>query len=214
MSAARGNPEDETLIAEAVASALLNVRIAGIGIVQSYDDATKTCSVQPAVRRPLETEDGDVRQETSDIVQNVMVGHWGSSVLAANTVLVKGDAVILVYLEYSPALWRKRGQVSDTPDTHKSGPSYPVAFPFHRPGGAPGTVMGNAIGKPGGLQIFFGSVINVGTADGAGDFVALKPALDAFQTAHDAHTHGTPWGPTTPPVASVGPLTSSDKLKA
>src|SRR5688572_22205455 len=192
---------------------MLNVWIAGVGIVKSYDDTKKTCSVQPAVRRPIENDEGDVIQEAPTPLDNVLVAHWGSAAFASNGVLAAGDAVLLVYLDYSPALWRKRGQVSDTPDTHKNGPSYPVAIPFFRPSGGPGSDPGNSIGTPGGLRMWFTpSVINAGDSEGAGDFVALKPALDTFQAAHDSHTHGTPWGPTTPPVAPVGPLTSSTKL--
>ncbi len=217
MSAQRGNPEDESLVAAALASALLNVRVAGIGTVKSYDDSTKTCSVQPMVKRPLETDEGDVVQTASPVVQNVMVAQWGGSGLSANSVLVAGDAVLLVYLDYGATAWRGTGKVSDAVDTHKHGPSYPVAVPFVRPSGGPGSNAGNSIGFESGVRIHFtASIARVGGASDAEDFVALKSAVDAIQQNLDTMaSFGTAFGPTTPGnLAPAGAQASSTKLKA
>jgi len=217
MSAQRGNPEDESLVQAALASALLNLRVAGIGIVKSYDDGTKTCTVQPAIKRPLETDDGDIVQTPSPLVQNVMVAQWGGSGLSGNTVLVAGDAVLLVYLDYGATGWRGTGKVSDAVDTHKHGPSYPIAIPFVRPEGGPGSNVGNSIGFESGVRIHFtASIARVGGASDAEDFVALKSAVDAIQQNLDSMaSFGTPFGPTTPGnLAAVGAQASSTKLKA
>lgn len=217
MSATRGAPRNEQVTAEAIQSALLSVRVAGIGIVKDYDAAEQTCSVQPAVRRPIETIDGDIVQETDSIVQNVMVAHWGSAALSSHANLAAGDAVLLVYLDYSPAMWRERGAVSDALDTHKNGPSYPVAVPFFRPGGGPGEDTDNSFGIPGGLRVHFtASFARVGPASDGEDFVALKSAVDAIQQNLDSMaSFGTAFGPTTPGnLAPAGAQASSTKLKA
>ena len=183
MSTDRGTPETDTLIAEAVASALLGLRVAGIGIVKSYDNATKTATVQPAVRRPVQTEDGDLEQETDSPMQNVIVAQWGGGALSANVLLAAGDAVLLVYLDYSPALWRKRGDVSDTPDTHAH--RYAIALPLHRPRGGAASEEGNSFGVPDGTRVHFeGAVARVGPAtDPAAAFVALATKVDTELSA-------------------------------
>lgn len=177
MSAQRGAPRPEELTAEAISSALLNVRVAGIGIVKSYDAAKKTCDVQPAIRRPLEDEDGTLHQEADSIVTNVMVAHWGTSALSVHSSLAAGDAVLLVYLDYSPAMWRQRGTVSDAADTHKNGPSYPVAIPFLRPSGGPAPDSDESIGIPDGLRIHF-TVSHVIVGEGS-DAVAMAAKVNA-----------------------------------
>jgi len=217
MSGVRGSPRADEVTAAAVESALHNVHVAGIGIVKAYDPTTQTCSVQPAIRRPLEDEDGDLTQETPSIVVNVMVAHWGGAALSSHVNLAAGDAVLLVYLDFSPALWRQRGQVSDASDAHKNGPSYPVAIPMFRPLGAAGPDVDESIGKPDGLRVHFtASFVRVGATSDSEDFVALKSAVDAIQQNLDASaSFGTPWGPTTPGnLAPAGAQASSTKLKA
>ncbi len=220
MSATRGAPQFEQIVSEAIQSAFLSLRVAGVGIVKSYDAAKQTCSVQPAVRRPIETVDGDVVQEADSIVQNVMVAQWGSASLSSHAVLAAGDAVLLVYLDYSPALWRERGAVSDAPDTHKNGPSYPVAIPFFRPAGGAGPDNDDSIGKPDGLRLRFEpTFIGVG---GMSDFVAMaakvNARLDALEDFALTHMHAT--AGTGPPVAAApafvagGGDVSSTNLKA
>ncbi len=221
MSAQRGNPEPEELIAAGVASALLNLRVATIGIVKEYDAEEQTCSVEPAIKRPIETDDGDLSQEPDAIIPNVMVGHWGGSAITQHTVLAVGDVVLLVYLDYSPALWRERGSVSDTPDTHKH--RYAVAVPFFRPGGGAGPDVDNSIGEPGGTRVHFESgVVRVGaTTDPAAEFVAMaaktNARLDALESFAASHTHATagtgPPVPAAPPFTPGGGDVSATKLK-
>lgn len=222
MSGQRGNPEPEELIAAGIASALLNVRVAGIGIVKSYDAAKQTCSVEPAIRRPIETDEGDLKQEADSIIQNVMVAHFGSAALSVHTNLASGDTVLLVYLDYSPALWRSRGAVSDTPDTHKHSPSYPVAIPFLRPSGGPGPDTDESLGIPAGMRLHFESAfVRVGPATpGTVDFVAMAAKVNARLDALELqvtlpHTCAAPGSPSVPPPFTPGGGdVSSSTLKA
>ena len=203
MAAQRGNPEPEELVAAAIASAALNLRVAGIGIVKSYDAAKQVCDVQPAVKRPIETVEGDLVQEPESIVQNVMVAHFGSAALSSHMTCAAGDAVLLVYLDYAPTLWRKRGGVADAPHTHKN--ATPIAIPFYRPSGGPGDDTDDSIGVPGGTRVRFeGGVVRVGaTVDPLAEFVAqatkVATELNAIRTALASFA-------STQAGASTGPL--------
>jgi hypothetical protein len=207
-------PDIEHLISAALTSWQINIRVAAIAKVTAYDAATRTCKALPVTRRPVETDVGEIVYEDQPEIQNVMVHAFGGGELTLTAPLTPGDTVLLVYLDFSPAIWRKSGQVSDTPDTRQNGPSYPVAIPFYRPTGGAGEDTDPSIGKPGGLRVHFtDDTVNVG---GGGDFVALKPAVDAIQNNLDTlASFGTPWGPTTPGnIAAVGAQASSTTLKA
>lgn len=214
----RATPELETLLRAVFEDALRDRWGASIGIVRAYDATTNTCTVQPAIRRPLLTEDGELVQEEPPPVQNVMVAQCGGAALSSNVPLAAGDAVLLVYLDHSPALWRRRGDVSDTPDAHQSGPSYPVALPFFRPGGAGGPDTDASIGVPDGVRIHF-TVEHVAVGDGA-DAVALAGPTNARLDALEAqvtlpHTSAEAGSPTVPPPFTPGGSdVSAGNLKA
>lgn len=209
-----GSPAQADLIREAIESAILNMHVCLPGIVQSYDDATKTCSVAPAIRKPVPVEDGTTVTEDLPVIQNVPVLVLGSPAITVEVELTKGDSVLLVFCDFSPAAWRGNGNVSDPPDLRKHGPAYPVAIPWMRPRGGPSSDEKSTIGKAGGVRVHFkASTVEVG---GGGDFVALKSAVDAIQQNLDTTaSFGTPWGPTTPGnLAPVGAQASSTTLKA
>jgi hypothetical protein len=209
-----GSPDQADLLREVVESGKLDLHMCLPGIVQSYDDATKTCSVVPAVRKPIPTDLGDVVMTEHPIIQNVPVAVLGSPALSIECELAKGDTVLLVFFDYSIAAWRGSGQVSDPPDFRKHSPAYPIAVPWHRPNGRASSDEKSTIGKAGGMRVHFkASTVEVGSG---GDFVALKSAVDAIQQNLDtAASFGTAWGPTTPGnLAAVGPQKSAANLKA
>lgn len=230
-----GTPEQADLIKEAIASALLDMHVFQPGIVQSYDDATKTCSVAPAIRRPIPVEDGTFVTEDLPVIQNVPVMVLGSPALTVEVELVKGDTVILLFADYSLAAWRGSGQVSDPPDLRKHGPAYPVAIPWHRPKGKASADEKSTIGKAGGVRVHFkASTVEVGSGS---DYVAMAAKTDARLTALESfasqqamfdstHTHpvaGITPGPgavtsapaaAPPPTPPSGSSTASTTLKA
>jgi hypothetical protein len=176
-----GTPEQADLIKEAIASALLDVHVCMPGIVQSYDDATRTCSVAPAVRRPVPVEDGTFVTEDLPVIQNVPVLVLGSPAISIEVELVKGDTVLLLFADYSFAGWRGNGQVSDPPDLRKHGPGYPIAIPWMRPSGGASADEKSTIGKAGGVRLHFKSgTIEVGNGT---DFVAMAQKVDAAFSA-------------------------------
>ncbi len=216
-----GSPEIADLIAEAIASAMAGTHSALPGIVQSYDDATQTCSVAPAVRRPVPLEDGTFVTETMPIVQNVPVMVLGSPAFSVQFQLAKGDSVLLVYLDYSPAAWRRSGVVSDPHDTRQHGPAYPVAIPWMRPSGAAGPDDQNTAGASSGVRLKF-TPTTVETGNGS-DFVAMAAKVDARLTALETWAGvvtfpvvslGSPTGPAVPTLVPGGGPTASVNLKA
>jgi hypothetical protein len=184
-------PEIYDIVYEAIQSALLNMHVAQVGIVQSYDDATQTCSVQPAIKRPVPVEDGSVQTEALPIVQNVPVVVFGSPKLSVQVELAKGDTVLLVYLDYSPAAWRRNGSVSEPIDVSQHSSSYPVAIPWHRPKGKGASDAASSIGASGGPRLKFSS-----SAIEAGDaalYVAISDKVDAaLQALASAFSSWTP----------------------
>ncbi len=219
----RASPDIENVIAEAIDSRLLNMFVAGPGIVKSYDAGKRTATIQPAVRRPLEDEEGEVTQEDPAPVQNVPVYQMGGAKLSITHAVQPGDVVILIYFDFSPALFRKRRNLSDAPDTRKNGPSYPIAVPWFFQ--TSGNETDESIGIPGGLRLHFTtSAVKVGTG---ADFVAMATKTDArltaLETAMGSHTHPVP-GVTAGPTAVVasptvgfapgGGPTASSNLKA
>jgi len=200
-----GNPEQHDLIREAIESALLPFFVASPGIVQSYDDEKKTCSVAPATRRVVLMPDGTTTAEDVPVIQNVPVLVFGTPAVSVEVDLVRGDTVLLVFCDYSFAAWRSTGAVSDPLDARKHGPSYPVAIPWHRPRGRASEDEKATVGKAGGVRIHFETgTIEIGNG---GDFVALQgptnARLDALEQAMASHTH--PFtGTLTPPTAVAG----------
>lgn len=176
MSSQNATPEFQDLIASAIESALLNVHVALPGIVQAYDAATQTCTVQPAVRRALQDEDGAVVFEDFAAIQNVPVVFPGGAGFSTHWPLAAGDTVDLVWQDFSIARWRARGVVSDPGDVRHHGPGYPVAIPWYRPDGGPGPDVDASLGTPGGLRLHFTpSALRAGTG---ADFVALAAKVD------------------------------------
>lgn len=197
-------PEIYDIVYEAIMSALLNVHVASPGIVQTYDDATQTCSVQPAVKRPVPDELGEIVTEELPVIQNVPVFVLGSPKLTVQTGLAKGDSVLLVYLDYSMAAWRNTGQVSEPGDVRQHGPGYPVALPWYRPGGKAGSDAMPTIGATGGPRLkFSASAIEAGDA---AQLVAIAQKVDAALSALQtilASFASTQAGASTGPLAAL-----------
>ncbi len=217
----RADPSWSTVVGEALDSHSAQVWVCCPAIVTAYDAATKTCTARPVTRRPILTEEGAVEHEETKPIQNVPVAFFGGADFSVTFEPQPNDTVLLVFQDYSPAGWRGGGQVSDAGDLRAHGPSYPVAYPWHRPGGAPGPDASASVGKPGGLRLNFGaSAISAG---GGGDFVALAglvfAELNKIRTLFDGHTHlstapGSPTGVPAPLFSGPAQSVASSNLKA
>jgi hypothetical protein len=179
-------PEIEELIRTAIDSRLLDVNVAVPGIVVSYDAATQTGTVQVAVKRALDTDNGEVVHETVAPIQNVPVGFAGGGTFSQHFALAAGDTVLLVFSQWAFARWRATGQISEAGDLRQHAPSYPVALPWYRPKGKPGPDSDEAsMGQPDGLRLKFReSEIGVGDMSGpVAMAVATQARLDSLASA-------------------------------
>lgn len=185
-------PEFSELIAAAVEARVAEARVTLPGKVLSYDAGTRTCKVQPLVKKPVEGADGVITFEAFAPIDNVPVVFPGAASLSLYFALASGDIVQLVFNDFSPAIWRQTGNMGDAQDIQAHGPSYPVALPYYRPGGKGGSEPDESIGKPNGLRLHFhdaaiaageGSafVANATLVDAA--LNALKAAISAAATA-------------------------------
>ncbi len=211
-------PDNAELIRTALESRLLDVHVCLPGIVVSYDAATQTATVQPAIKRPLETDDGSYTHEALAPIQNVPVAFQGGGTFSQHFALAAGDSVLLVFSQWAFAQWRNTGRVSEAGDLRLHGPGYPIAVPWWRPDGGPGADSGNSMGAPAGLRLYFGAAaIGVGSQS---DFVAMAAKVDAelagmrstlnsLISAYNTHTHAYTPGPGSPAPTAVPSATAS-----
>jgi hypothetical protein len=197
------------LLSQVQESRLLDVWTALPGIVQSYDPRTNTASVQPAVKRRLEDEDGDPVHEQIPVLPSVPVVWPGGGGFELRFPLAKGDSVLLVFSQWADGAWRETGQVSEPVDVTKHGPSYAKAFAMSRAASYPSA-------DP---QLIAPSPFVVGDL-AAAKLLAVAEKVDqnlnSLKTWLDAHTHPAPGGATSPPAApSPSPAaTACAKLKS
>lgn len=107
------------------------------GIVVSYDPATQTADVRPAVKRLVPTaEEGEYAAETLPVVPSVPV-LWpraGLSWFAPE--LHPGDGVLLVFCESDPTIYLRSGEVSEPADVRRHSMAHAVAIPGFGPSSA------------------------------------------------------------------------------
>lgn len=190
------------LLGDVLASALLDVHTALPGIVKSYDAATLTAKVQPAVKRIL---DGEL--ETLPLIPNVPVAWPAAGGFLFHLPLEAGDTVMLVFSEAAWAEFRSTGQVSAPKDSMRHSLSYPIALPFSRTKLTP---------APAGAHVVTPEPLTVAPAAGAAtaQFCVVETKLITWLASH-VHTSAAPSNPTSPPVTPPLPGTlSSPYLKA
>ena len=202
------NPTQPTLaqvLDQFITSRMANLHVSMPGIVQSYDKATQTVEVQPAIKNVYLDEDEVEQSENLPLLVDVPVAFPRAGGFFVSFPIVKGDSVLLVFGERSMDQWQGTGKVSDPGDLRRFSLSDAVAIPGVFPStdalqDAHGDNM--VMGKDGGAQIHMKPNGEVHLAEeNAADFVALaakvKASIDALQVAHDTHTHIT--------TATVGP---------
>ena len=154
-------------IRKAISSRLLDVHTALPGKVVSYDSATQTASVAPAVRAPIpKGRDGWEKVEMPTI-PNVPVSWPAGGGASLQLGLQQGDPVLLIFCEADTSEYRNTGDISDPSDLTRHDGSYPYAIPGGQPDGTPLRNVSAPHIDPG------SKVLNVGGDPGSMDFVAL-----------------------------------------
>lgn len=172
------NDHDLTeLIRRALESRAAEQFIAMPGIVVSYDAATKTAKIQPAIRRVLPDEDGNLGTEDLPILENVRVMFPACAHFSVHFTLEPGDGVELRWQQSSTAEYRQTGKVSTPGDLRVSGIGSPVAYPGFGADALVGPETDDSIGRTNGLRLHFApSAISAGAG---AQFVALAGLVQA-----------------------------------
>lgn len=172
-------PSLSEIVERALAARLADVHVSMPGIVVSYDAATQTATVQPALRRVLLSEDDDLVAEELPPIENVPVSWPGCAAFTIHGTLAAGDTGDILFSSWSHNEWQASGRVSTPGDLkpHNLGSAKFYPGLRSRANAAPDT--DNSIGKPGGLRIHFGSTVDVGAG---GQFVALSDLVTALFT--------------------------------
>lgn len=229
---AADEPTLQELLSLAMENRLLEVHTSIPGIVVSYDPATQTADVQPAVQRADPTSDDDVRFTEPPIVPHVPVGLPCGGGFYVALPIKKGDSVWLVFSETATGPHRATGEVSVPGDLRRHSFASALAIPCNpiskRKFADVGSSTEGVVIVPG------GGTFRISKAGGTADFVALagkvdaelasmRATMNALITAYNAHVHvlaltaGT--GTAAPPASPASPGTdpgsvASSTLKA
>lgn len=177
------------LVRRALESRIADIHVATPAIVRSYDAAKQTVSVQPAVRRVIEDEDGDFWEEDFPPIDNVPVEWPGGGGMYLHFPLAAGDSGVLVFCERSIAEWRDTGKQATPRDLRVHGLGSAVFRPGLRDNKTPRTDAPSS----GVAVISVGDgILRVGPDSGA-QFVALADKVKSnFQAIKDLFTNWTP----------------------
>lgn len=180
---------------------------------------TGLATVQPTVRKPLQSMDDQLVYETLPEIKNVPCYIQAAGGFLCSMPYAAGDPVLLIFSEQSYAEWLATGQISNPKDIRRHGIGYPFAIPGPRPTSlALQDVNGSAmvIGKDGSDQqiVIDSSFILLGKM--ATSFVALaakvNSELSKIEGALGAATAPSGGGPVTYGTAAYIPSDVSSTI--
>ena len=173
------------------------------GIVLSYDAATQTASIQPAVNRwvPDESSPDEDLSEPLPALQSVPVMWPKGRNFSVTGTLAAGDPVLLVCIDRDMSGWRTSGAQSDPQDARLHDWSSAVAIPGLVPSTSPFPVPSDAAALANVLDTLGRSVAALGgAAPGAPSIVvatlpdvatAVNAIILAFRVAWPQIASGT-----------------------
>lgn len=216
----------------AIESRLLDLHVAIPCKVESYNPATQTVEVLPAVRRPIEDATGEVQHEDLPKLPNVPVLYPSSGSFSQVWPLAAGDFVLVVFCSSAIGTWRQGGDIADPVDLRRHDLSHGVAIPCVWPAAqVPSKLPANPLAA---LLEVGAPVTHIQIGAAATSFAALAAKVEtivgdlaaailnatpvpndggaAIQTAAKTALSGLGWtgGGTVPPVNS----TAATKLKS
>src|SRR5688572_27914355 len=152
---ADAEPELAELIRRALESRLAQVRVSMPGVIVSYDAATKTATVQPALSDVVFDDDDERVVNEIPPIQNVPVVWPSCSALSIHGNLEEGDTGDLVFATNSISDWQRSGQVAAPGNLrlHPLGSAKFYPGLRHEKNTLPDT--DESIGIPGGLRLGF-----------------------------------------------------------
>jgi Phage protein Gp138 N-terminal domain len=168
------------------------------GIVVSYDSATETCSVQPAVHQlvPVEYDLDEDHVEELPILYDVPVAWPRAKGYSLVGELEAGDSVLLVAFDRDVSGWRRSGKASE-PDTALAHAwSSAVAIPGLQPDEPCFEAPGDAAALASALDAF-GRVV-AALPDPTSPATALTAIIGILEAARAV------WGPLPTPLGTCG----------
>lgn len=167
------------LIRRAVESRVADIHVAMPAIVRSYDAAKQTVEVQPATRRVIEDEEGDLWEEDFPPIPNVPVEWPGGGGMYLHFPITAGDTGLLVFCERSIGEWRETAKQATPGDTRLHGLSAAVFRP-----GLRDSKSARADAPASGVGVIHvgDGILRVGP-DAGSQFVALAEKVSAQLTA-------------------------------
>lgn len=199
-------PNHSQLLSETVAFVKGSMFVAMPAAVVSYDEATQTCSVQPAINAKRRVPGSEVLQAVQfPVVPNVPVQWPRGTGWSFHATLVPGDRVMLLASDRSLDEWKQGAPAPHSaPDIRRFDVTDCVAIPGVYPPTDPIPETNRATGA----VVLSGTDIRLG--DASAQPLALHAALNAFlsqlKTWLDTHTHSDPvsGAVSPPPVPSPG----------
>ena len=212
-------PELEELISRAIEYYLNDLYTTMPGRIESYDSATQMADVKIVLqRRIVNDDDGTEELEELPIIPNVPVVFLRGGGAFVSVPVKRGDQVMVHFSQGSLDNWLSgSGDVTDPDDVRCHDITDAIAVPGLYPFTSPIRDISDSglrIGfDRGGAQI---TITDSGTMEVSIDGVSDEAVMlgNAFQLWWNSmiqpwlitHTHSTPFGPTSPPIAPLPPF--------
>lgn len=116
------------VIRTGINAALLELRTALPGTIESYDEATQLASVRLGIRRQYETEDGSIESVEIPKLVDVPVVFPRAGGFALTFPVAAGDGCLVVFCERDIGGWMETGRVQDPVTRRRHDYSDAVAF--------------------------------------------------------------------------------------
>lgn len=180
-------PDIADVIDDAIDLRLDDVYTSMPGIVASYDPATQSASVQPAVDHTYENERGERVTERLPIIKSVPIKFQGSGPYRITFPIAAGDPVLLVFTSCPLGAWLAKGGIVRNRDARRFKLGDAIAIPgLHSFANVPTTAPTNAM-------VLHADAIRLGGPD-ADDPIARKSDLAALASAIASSPDGVGFG--------------------
>lgn len=106
----RMNDYEESL-RSAVEGLLAGLWVASPGIVQDYNSAAQTVSVQPALQMPVRQPDGTIKMTTLPLLVDVPAQFFRGGGFSVTTPISKGDECLIIFANACIDAWWQQGGI-------------------------------------------------------------------------------------------------------
>jgi len=205
-------------IESTVESKLADIRVGGVGIIQSYNHDEQRADVQPVVKTRFRDADGELTYVKPPVIPNVEIkfpaGSKGASIVWP---LSKGDQVYLCIADRSHDEWKGTGNKGTEPSDPRKF-DLTDAFGFPTQGGPSDPIDPDQ--RDAGALVVSADKVKLGSANNT-EPVAIGPDVETYLknlvteivsnivSPYNAHSHPDPVsGPLPPPQPSATAPTS------